>query len=60
MLIVGIFVTCYAFVVYVYRLDLLKIKKVGKWYDIKGTFLVVFTLLLAHLLILADKIIDDT
>jgi len=60
MLIVGIFVTCYAFVVYVYRIDLLKNKKVGQWYDIKGCFLVVFTLLLAHLLILADKIVDDT
>eukprot|EP00657_Telonema_sp_P-1_P001616 TRINITY_DN14241_c0_g1_i1.p1 TRINITY_DN14241_c0_g1~~TRINITY_DN14241_c0_g1_i1.p1 ORF type:complete len:101 (+),score=15.55 TRINITY_DN14241_c0_g1_i1:148-450(+) len=60
MLFVGIFAIIYAFVVYLYRCNLLTHKIVGQWMEPKGPFVVVFILLLSHLFVLIDQIKEDT
>eukprot|EP00656_Telonema_subtile_P014986 TRINITY_DN1776_c0_g1_i5.p1 TRINITY_DN1776_c0_g1~~TRINITY_DN1776_c0_g1_i5.p1 ORF type:complete len:241 (-),score=84.93 TRINITY_DN1776_c0_g1_i5:95-817(-) len=60
MLFVGMFAIVYAYVTYLYRVNLLTHKIVGKWMEPMGPFVIVFILLLSHLFVLIDQIKDDS
>lgn len=59
MLTAGLFTTVYGYVNFMYRIDLLKNKKLGSWHEPYGPFFIMLLLLVSHLFLFIDYIHDD-